>query len=602
MIHITNASKFDTIQNINKEIEMNMGNQTLVCWIGDTDILVMGKTGKANSTYAYFKSAKKVWENDKPTTHKFDSEIEKLDTTTRNSSIILALTGSRAIPKFSRVLLLTNRPSNDENLIADFKNTFASFIITQFKNLKGNVRIEFVPSDDNPLKGVDGWNYAAVYNATKKILSQCIKNGDNPNDYWFNITPGTIAQSTSLILVGKEISHKAQFIQVEKSRNRVDHCDIPFDISAVLGNGLKQLETANGGIIGTAPSFRKAMDKAEKIAWAPVSVLLTGPSGAGKEIFAREIHRMSGRPADKFVAINCAMLTKELGRAELTGYFKGTYTGADKTTPGKFEAAKGGTLFLDEIGDCPLDVQTELLRFLQPPNGENPSEREWELLGNPPNKPSDDEKKYCGKQHGDIRVIAATNRNLLDSSTFRQDLYFRLETIQIPIPSLEERKAEKDTAKNIDDVKQLADFFLAKCNAAFKFPKEQRRTFSDGAYDALQQHKWVGNVRELQNVVTRLALLCTETTITDEDVMDNLNQEEMFESKSPIPTLDKIASELAHADVANCNKTLDERMDEFKHAYCLGALHATGGNKKQAYTTIKTNAKTFDKAISTHST
>lgn len=577
-------------------------NHTLICWIGDTDLLVFGKTGKDSGIPAYHTTAKKVWLMDKPSTHQFDLEVDKLDLRTRNSSIILALKGSTGIPKFTNVLLLTNRPSNDEKLIAEFKDHFASFICKTFHDLSGKVEVEFIPSEDNPFRGVDGWNYAAVYTATKKILHRHIKNGDNPQNYWFNVTPGTIAQSTSLILVGKEISQNTNFIQVEKSKNRVDHCEIPFDISAVLSNGLTQLDNRTGtshGIIGSSPSFINALNKAKKIAWAPVSVLLTGPSGAGKEIFAREIHRLSGRPDDKFVTINCAMLSKETGMTELTGYFKGAYTGADKTTPGKFEAAKGGTLFLDEIGDCPPDVQTELLRFLQPLNGEKPSEREWELKGAAPDNIKCNERKYIGKQRGDIRVIAATNRNLVDSATFRQDLYFRLETIQIAIPSLETRKAETDCDKNIDDLKALADFFLEKCNKAFKFPKSKKRKFSKEAYAALHQHEWTGNVRELQNVVTRLALLCDGTTITKEDVRNNLNQAAALKTTPQPSKLNQIASELAHADIASCDKTLDERVDEFKHAYCLGALHATAGNKKQAYTTLKVNAKTFTKAIIT---
>lgn len=575
-------------------------SQILVCWIGDTDLLALGKEGLKSDIQAYLLTAKKVWRSDKPDSHDFDTEVKKLDLVTRNSSIVLALRENKDIPAFSKVILLTNRPSGDKELLDEFRKSFASFLCKHFPQLVDNVCIEFVPDSQDFTKGVDGWNYAAVYAATKKVLETHIKNGDIPEDYWFNITPGTIAQSTSLILLGKELSSKTNFIQVEKSRQRVDHCEIPFDISAVLGKNLSQLEnsiTTASGIIGKTPCFLKALNMARRIAWAPVSVLLTGPSGTGKEVFAREIHRLSGRPEEKFIAVNCAMLSKETGLTELTGYFKGAYTGADKTTPGKFDAAKGGTLFLDEIGDCPADVQAELLRFLQPLKGEKPTEREWRLKGAEPTNPTAEEKKYLGVQRGDIRVIAATNKNLLNPDNFRQDLYFRLETIQIKLPSLEERKSETDEKNEIDDLKDLADFILEQCNKAFGLPQDQRRTFSKEAYSALRTHEWAGNVRELQNVITRLSLLSKSPIITEEDVISNLDQNSTIELNPTKDELKEIASALARLDIANRDKTLDERTEEFRHAYCSAALHATGGNKKDAYTILKVAPKTFDKCI-----
>lgn len=149
------------------------------------------------------------------------------------------------------------------------------------------------------------------------------------------------------------------------------------------------------------------------------------------------------------------MLSRETGVTELTGYFKGAFTGAEETTSGYYEKAKGGTLFLDEIGDCPLEVQAELLRFLQPIGNERPTTRHWRLKGTPPGKVSKDEKKYVGEQVGDILVIAATNRNVRDAAIFRQDLFYRLEPISIEIPSLEERKREFDAEKGIDAFLQL---------------------------------------------------------------------------------------------------------------------------------------------------
>lgn len=591
---------------------------TLVCWIGDTDLLAFGKEGKDKGIPNYYQTARKVLEADKPSEFRFDEEVNNLNTDTRNSSIIIALKESRnkssGIPKFTHVLLFTNRPSQNAKLLNDFKDHFASFICSKFKDLAGRkVTVEFVPSKDNPQKGVDGWNYKAVIDATRTALERR-RSARGEENYWFNITPGTIAQSTSLILVGKEKG--ANFIQVEKSRSRVDRCEIPLDLSAAFGKSMSQFEKGSDAppnIIGKAPSLRKALETARKIAKFPVSVLLTGPSGTGKEAFAREIHRRSGRPENKFVAINCAMLSKETGVTDLTGYFKGAYTGADETTPGKFHEAKDGTLFLDEIGDCPSDVQAELLRFLQPLNVEKPSERVWTLKGNPPARPNKDEKEYVGKQKGDIRVIAATNRNLQDTTLFRQDLYFRLEPIRIDLPSLETRKAETDRPNGIDDLKELADFFLGNFNRAFKLDPE--RSFSQDAYEALHSHRWTGNVRELQNTVMRLALLCDRPpTITKSDVEKHLNQEASREeppkalpapSQQDVPLdsrLRDVAAALARHDIESRDiksgkRLFDARIDEFKHAYCTAALEATSGNKKEAYSILRTNSKTFKKAL-----
>ena len=592
--------------NSNSKLE---SSDTLICWIGDTDLLVFGKTGKEKGIdHPFYLSARKVWEQDKkgsPHASTFDDEITKLDLQTRNSSIIIALKDKAKLPTFSKIMLLTNRPQNNQKLLDEFCDLFASYICTKLPFWAGKVFVRFVPAQPKSLRGVDGWNYQAVYEATKRILKHEIESGDDPNYYWYNITPGTIAQSTTLIFLGKELSPESNFIQVEKSRNRVDHCEIPFDMSAAFGKGLTRLETSKE-IIGRAPCFVKALDMAKRIAWAPVDILLTGPSGTGKEVLANEIHQLSDRKGD-FVAINCAMLAKGTGIAELTGYFRGHHTDGRETTPGILEAAKNGTLFLDEIGDCPIDVQAELLRFLQPPNKEKPTERQWKLQGAEPTNLTDKEKRYHGMQRGNIRVIAATNKDLRDTNNFRQDLFFRLETIQIRLPSLEERKAETDESKGIDDLKELADFFLDQCHKAFQIPLDAKRQFSDEAYDALRAHKWVGNVRELQNVITRLVLLSAKATITREDILKNLNPEPTNEPTSTNIGLSEIASALARSDIdSNRDKKQQEpasldifnkRIDEFKRAYCSAALDATHGNKKKAYSILNINPKTFEKLI-----
>lgn len=573
-------------------------DQTLICWIGDTDLLAFGKAGIDQDTPRFFSLAKLILEKDKEgTKHNIDNDIRNLDTNTRNSSIILTLNNANSndIPRFSNVILLTNRPSNNPTLLKELKELYPMFIGKTCKGFNGKVDVVFVPDQTSPSKGVNGWNYQEVLKATGNVLDSYFANGIKADQAWYNVTPGTIAQSTSLILLGKELSSHSNFIQVEKSRNRVEHCQIPFDINKVIINQAAHIESQRNDrsiARGHAPSFVRALNQARQIAQYPVTVLLTGESGTGKEVFAKEIHDMSGRKG-QFVAINCAMLSKETGVAELTGVFRGAYTDAKETRGGKFHDAINGTLFLDEIGDCPLDVQAELLRFLQPPDINKPSERTWRLMGSEPKNPNKDEKQYLGDQKGDIRIIAATNKNLLDQTSFRQDLYYRIETIQIQMPSLETRKAETDDEAGINDIRELADAFLSNSNKAFSLNK----VFREDAYEALMSHKWIGNVRELQNVITRATLLSQGESITGKDINDNLNNHEDAPSQTPQDDLKSIASALAHHDIAEGGVTLDERVNQFRREYCRAAHHATGGNKKDAYSRLSIAPKTFDRYI-----
>lgn len=574
-------------------------SQSLVCWIGDTDLLALGKFGKDNDVRGFKETAKLILTLDKEgTAHVIENDIANLDRRTRDSSIILTIKESlrnRSIPSFYNVILLTNRPSNNPKLLEQLQDLYPNFIKRECKGFEGTVSVEFVPSANNTKTGVDGWDYAAVHAATKKILDKKITSGINRNTLWYNVTPGTIAQSTTLILIGKELSTNSNFIQVEKSKRRVIHCQIPFDINRAIDNQAAYINSTSKSDcppIGKSSSFLKALDKAKRIAQSPVTVLLTGESGTGKEVLAREIHRMSGRTG-KFIPINCAMLSKETGVTELTGFYKGAYTDAKVNTPGKFHEADGGTLFLDEIGDCPLDVQAELLRFLQPIDNTKQAARVWRLKGAEPPNLNGDERKFRGDQHADIRVIAATNKNLLDQSTFRKDLYYRIETIQIKMPNLDERKSER--TNGTDDLKDLADQFLSNSNKNFSLNKK----FHKDAYEKLRAHKWSGNVRELQNVITRVALLSPEETITAKDIADNLNDRDDVHCSSLLDDLKRVAEALAHHDISEGGISLDERIKEFCRDYCRAALQATGGNKKAAYTRLSTSPKTFEKAIRT---
>ena len=240
---------------------------------------------------------------------------------------------------------------------------------------------------------------------------------------------------------------------------------------------------------GDSPQMRAAIETAKKAASSRSTVLLLGESGAGKEVFARAIHNWSERKHEPFIAINCVGLSKDLLESELFGHEKGAFTGAHQLKKGKMELAHGGTVFLDEVGDISAELQTKLLRFLQ--------EREFERVG--------------GTQpiHVDVRVIAATNRDLssaIKAGRFREDLYYRLNVIPISLPPLRERR---------EDIPVLAKYFLR------RFAAETKKNFTGIEADAeakLVAHEWPGNVRELANVIERAAVLGQGPEITLDDL------------------------------------------------------------------------------------
>ena len=237
-------------------------------------------------------------------------------------------------------------------------------------------------------------------------------------------------------------------------------------------------------LLGTSAPMQELFNLARKIAPCDVNVLVTGETGTGKELLARAIHHLSGRSAGPLVAFSCANLPENLVEDELFGHEKGAFTGAMMARRGRVEAADHGTLFLDEIGDIGIGLQPKLLRVLQ--------ERNFERLGS---------NKTISV---DIRLICATNRNLAEmvpQGKFREDLFYRLNVVQLHLPPLRERR---------DDIPLLAQQFLTK--SAQQFKKKARR-FSPQALSALEQHNWPGNVRELENVVQRAIVLSEDVTV-----------------------------------------------------------------------------------------
>lgn len=240
-------------------------------------------------------------------------------------------------------------------------------------------------------------------------------------------------------------------------------------------------------IPGSSPGMLEVLKIINKVADTDANVLLLGDNGTGKELIARDIHNKSGRRNKIFLSVDLGSLSENLFESELFGHVKGAYTGADADKVGRFEVAEGGTLFLDEIGNLPLSLQGKLLTAIQ--------QRKITPLG------SADERII------DIRFICATNQPLLDmvkENLFREDLLYRINTVQIEIPPLRERG---------DDIVQLAEHFLLKY--AGKYSKPHSR-FTSGALQKLSRHSWPGNVRELEHAVER-AVILSEGNILDED-------------------------------------------------------------------------------------
>lgn len=243
------------------------------------------------------------------------------------------------------------------------------------------------------------------------------------------------------------------------------------------------------GIVGDDSSIRRALEIGATLAPLPAPILILGETGTGKELFAKFVHRLSGRPQDCFVPLNCAAIPGELVESILFGHKKGAFTGATDNQVGKFDLANGGTLFLDEIGELPLSAQAKLLRVLE--------DGYTEAIG-------------AKKAHRvDVRVVAATNQNLgkaIRQGKFREDLYYRLNVGEISIPPLRERKS---------DIPKIALHILTRVNASLRKPKR----FSPDALSRLQGHSWPGNVRDLENVIERSTCLARTDLLEADDLL-----------------------------------------------------------------------------------
>lgn len=292
------------------------------------------------------------------------------------------------------------------------------------------------------------------------------------------------------------------------------------------------------GIIGNSKTLLQSIELANKVAVTDTTVLLTGETGTGKEVFAQAIHQSGERKNKSFVAINCSAFSHDLLESEMFGHIAGAYTGAHKDKKGLFEEAHNGTLFLDEIGEMPLDLQAKLLRVLE--NGE------FIKVG---------ESKVTKVN---VRVIAATNRNLLaeiENGHFRQDLYYRLSVFQIQLPALKDRPT---------DIELLALHFLH----LFGLKSAKKiKSISGDCLQLLKLHSWPGNIRELKNIIERGMILETTDTLTRGSLpleLQQLQEETGTENNAIMSAFSLASAEKIHIqkvlNYTNGNKTETARL------------------------------------------
>jgi two-component system nitrogen regulation response regulator GlnG len=370
-------------------------------------------------------------------------------------------------------------------------------------------------------------------------------------------------------------------------RGALDYLVKPFGMDAVLALVSKVLRTralerevralrrqvglgaaASERLVGRSSTMLEVFKTIGRVAASDVPVLITGESGAGKEVVARAIHHASGRAEGPFVAVNAAAIPRELLESELFGHERGAFTGAVEARQGRFREARGGTLFLDEIGDMPLELQAKLLRVLQ--SGEVTS-----VGGRKP-------------EHVDVRILAATHRDLgaaVREGRFREDLLWRLRVVPIAIPPLRERP---------DDVVALAEHFVARYGEELGGP----RALSPAALERLLAHPWPGNVRELENAIKRALVLSTGEALGP-DAFAFLEAPAAPGGAGGAPPLEEVVARevdaaLASGEPRDLHEALLRRLER---PLLARVLSHTGGNQLRAAALLGINRNTLRKKL-----
>lgn len=367
----------------------------------------------------------------------------------------------------------------------------------------------------------------------------------------------------------------------------------PFDLKEVLGQVSKALTQKNRRgvpateesepqrednlpLIGRSPAMQEVYRILARLMNTDLGVMINGESGTGKELVARALHNFGLRKNGPFMAVNLAAIPREMIESELFGHEKGAFNGAERAVPGKFELARSGTLFLDEVGDMPLDAQTRLLRVLQ--------EGEFTRVGG------------RDVQTADVRVVAATHqdlRGLINEGRFREDLFYRLNVVPIRLPPLRER---------LEDVPDLARAFLRRAEAE-GLP---RKTISKEALDILKKQEWSGNVRELENLMRRLCVLCPDELISGTVVSQEISARPSSASSPSGPQPQRLAHAIEghlrryfdlHGDGLPPDGLYDRILKEMELPLIALSLSATRGNQVRTAELLGINRNTLRKKI-----
>ena len=353
---------------------------------------------------------------------------------------------------------------------------------------------------------------------------------------WFNSSDVEIANAIAAqVVVG--LQHQ-RLAEEQQQRARVEGRARQLEARLVTLREALDERYSFDRILGRAPLFREALERAAKVAPTETTVLLTGESGTGKELVARAIHQNSLRAEGPYVALNCAALSETLAESELFGHERGAFTGADRQKPGRFELAAGGTLFLDEAAEFAPSIQAKLLRVLQ--------EHEFQRVGG------------TATLRADVRLIAATNRDLLQAvaeGKFREDLFYRLNVFSIPLPPLRERG---------DDVLLLAHHFVREIGHRLG---KVGPALAPAALDVLRGYRWPGNIRELQNAIER-ALILSDGSVVSAVHLGLGGEAEGWADGS--------------GDRESADRPAPEHLADLEKRAILAALEQTRGNKTHA--------------------
>ena len=412
-------------------------------------------------------------------------------------------------------------------------------------------------------------DYAQIFKHANHAVSENLKKGDDEKGMTFHLSSGSSAMVAIWVMLAKTRYPKARLIE-SFAQQKIQNVVIPFEISVDFLPDLfdqqdKHLVQLLQGLPSEAPEFdhlvyrdsamKSVVAMARRAAPRNLPVLIQGESGTGKELLAQAIHHASRRNNGPFIAVNCGAIAENLVESELFGHEKGAFTGAMSQRAGHFETARGGTIFLDEVGDLPLSVQVKLLRVLQ--------EQSCTAVGS------------SHARSVDVRIITATNRNLLEEvakGRFRHDLFHRIAVVMLNLPPLRDRKG---------DINAIVDQLIASIN--HEFSKELGyipKNLSESARNLILSHRWPGNIRELLNTLSRATLWANGATIKAKDIEFSLLPSCLSDSDEllnrPLTdgfSLPKVLSEVANHYMARALQ--DANQNRAKAARLLGLPNTT---------------------------